>query len=197
MATQIKIKNDELFRLLNADIPEFPKYTTQLMNLANQNAQGTRPAVVGKMSDLIQEFPGKELAGWEEWYLKSHPTAIEEATNRVFGMIELLKIAIDQITKDMVRNWVKDLVITKTFAGFKVQEAILKHIAERESTTYRTASAQEESQNIDGVIGNRFVSIKPVTWSGMLTSPIEIKIDMIYYEKTKVGLVIKYDFSEA
>ncbi len=194
MATEVKIKNDELFRLLNADIPEFPKYTTQLMNLANQNAQGTRPAVVGKMSDLIQEFPGKELAGWEEWYLRSHPTAIEDATNRVFGMIEQFKTAIDKITKEMVRDWIKDLVITKTFAGLKVQEAILKYIAEIEFTTYRTATAQEESQNIDGMIGDRFVSIKPTTWSGMLSSPIEIKIDLIYYEKTKDGLVIKYDF---
>ncbi len=194
MATSIKIKNDELFRLLNANIPEFPKYTTQLMNLANQNAQGTRPAVVGKMSDLIQEFTGKELSGWEEWYLQSHPTAIEDATTKVFGMIEQFKTAIDKITLDMVRDWVKDLVITKTFAGLKVQEAILKHIAEREFTTYRTATAQEESQNIDGVIGSRYVSIKPTTWSGMLNSPFDIKIDIIYYEKTKDGLHVTYDW---
>ncbi len=40
---------------------EFPKYTTQLMNLANQNSQGTRPKVVGQMSDLIQEFDGKKI----------------------------------------------------------------------------------------------------------------------------------------
>ena len=194
MVTSFKIKNDELLRLLNADIPAFPKYTTQLMNLANQNAKGTRPAVVGKMSDLIQEFPGKDLSGWEEWYLQSHPTAILDATNRVYGMIEQFRAAIDKITKDMVRDWVKDLVITKTFAGLKVQEAILKHIAEMEFTTYRTATAQEESQNIDGMIGSRFVSIKPTTWSGMLTSPIDIKIDMIYYEKTKDGLKITYDW---
>lgn len=194
MATSIKIKNDELFRLLDANIPDFPKYTTQLMNLANQNAQGTRPAVVGKMSDLIQEFPGKELSGWEEWYLQSHPTAIEDATTKVFGMIEQFKTAIDKITRDMVEDWIRDLVITKTFAGLKVQEAILKHIAEMEFTTYRTATAQEESQNIDGMIGNRFVSVKPTTWSGMLTSPIDIKIDMIYYEKTKDGLQITYDW---
>lgn len=194
MATSFKIKNDELFRLLNADIPDFPKYTTQLMNLANQNAQGTRPAVVGKMSDLIQEFPGKDLSGWEEWYLQSHPTAIEDATNRVYSMIEQFRTAIVKITREMVEDWIRDLVITKTFAGLKVQEAILKHIAEMEFTNYRTATAQEESQNIDGMIGNRFVSVKPTTWSGMLTSPIDIKIDMIYYEKTKDGLQITYDW---
>ena len=33
----------------------FPKYTTQLMNLANQTAQGTRPKVVGQMSELFPQ----------------------------------------------------------------------------------------------------------------------------------------------
>jgi hypothetical protein len=37
--------------------------------LANQNAQGTRPKVVGQMSELIKEFPGKDVAEWEEWYI--------------------------------------------------------------------------------------------------------------------------------
>jgi len=164
------------------------------MNLANQNAQGTRPAVVGKMSELIHEFPGKNISEWEEWYLQSHSTAIEDATNRVYSMIERFRIAIQEITKDMVKDWIKDLVITKTFTGLKVQEAILKYVSEKEFTTYRTATTQEESQNIDGKIGNRFVSIKPTTWSGMLTSPIDIQIDMIYYEKTKDGLQITYDW---
>ena len=43
----IKIKNEELIQELIGETKDFPKYTTQLMNLANQNAQGTRPRVVG------------------------------------------------------------------------------------------------------------------------------------------------------
>ncbi|MBP5200733.1 MAG: MjaI family restriction endonuclease [Schwartzia sp.] len=31
----------------------FPQYTSQLINWANQNAQGTRPAVVGQMLALF------------------------------------------------------------------------------------------------------------------------------------------------
>lgn len=42
----IRIKNEELIRDLVGSRKEFPRYTTQLMNLANQNAQGTRPRVV-------------------------------------------------------------------------------------------------------------------------------------------------------
>ena len=43
----IKIKNEELAKELVGEVKNFPLYTTQLMNLANQNAQGTRPRVVG------------------------------------------------------------------------------------------------------------------------------------------------------
>lgn len=38
---KLKIKNIELMSDIVGEIKEFPKYTTQLINLANQNAQGT------------------------------------------------------------------------------------------------------------------------------------------------------------
>ena len=53
-----KIRNEELFDVLIGEKKEFPKYTTQIINLANQNAQGTRPNVVGQLSDMIQEWYG-------------------------------------------------------------------------------------------------------------------------------------------
>lgn len=54
MASSFKIKNEDLAKDIVSKVELFPKYTTQIMNLANQNAQGTRPAVVGQMSELIQ-----------------------------------------------------------------------------------------------------------------------------------------------
>ena len=66
---KIKIKNVELTQDLVGSWVEFPKYTTQLMNLANQNSQGTRPNLVGQMSELIQEFGGKKYDDWVIWYL--------------------------------------------------------------------------------------------------------------------------------
>jgi len=80
--------------LLDGDTPSFPKYVTQILNLANQNAQGTRPSVVGQMSELIKEFKGNRLREWEEWYLSKHPEAITLATNRILEMINRLKEAI-------------------------------------------------------------------------------------------------------
>ena len=56
---KIKVPNAEVQHLLTEKAVNFPKYTTQLMTLVNSNAQGTRPKIVGQMSDLIQEFEGK------------------------------------------------------------------------------------------------------------------------------------------
>ena len=50
------LKNEEISAYNNGKDYEFPKYTSQLINWANQNAQGTRPVVVGQMSELFPEF---------------------------------------------------------------------------------------------------------------------------------------------
>ena len=73
---KIKISDKEIRKLLNVKPAEFPKYMAPLINLANQYAQGTRPKVVGQMSELIQQFSGKSLTKWEEWYLEQKPDAI-------------------------------------------------------------------------------------------------------------------------
>ena len=53
---KLKLKNEEIVRDLVGEQISFPKYTTQIINLADQNAQGTRPRVVGQMSELIKQF---------------------------------------------------------------------------------------------------------------------------------------------
>ncbi len=47
MQTKFKIKNDGIRGILGSDLYDFPKYSIQILNLENPNAQGTRPAVVG------------------------------------------------------------------------------------------------------------------------------------------------------
>lgn len=191
---QLKFTYDEIRKLLEIPDPEFPKYTRQLINLANQNAQGTRPKVVGQMSDLIQEFSGKTLEEWQDWYLNQHPDAISDATEKVSRMIALLKDALTKIDREMIETWIKDLVIVKTFLGLKFQVAILKKIAKLKNTTYRLAEPKEESEGIDGFIGDRPVSIKPVTYKTKMALSEEIKVDLIYYEKRKSEVVIEFNF---
>lgn len=60
----IKIKKDEIIEDTVGDLINFLKYSTQFINLANQNAQGTKPRVVGQMTELIQEFPGNNYKEW-------------------------------------------------------------------------------------------------------------------------------------
>ena len=80
---KVNIPNTEVQELLSGKKYQYLKYVTQILNLANQNAQGTRPKIVGQMSDLIQQFEGSTLAEWEEWYMSQNPAAIESAADRV------------------------------------------------------------------------------------------------------------------
>jgi len=141
----IKVKNEELIRELIGEVKNFPKYTTQLINLANQNAQGTRPRVVGQLSELIKECPENTYEGWKKWYLEKHPDAVENATEKINEMMNSLKNAIELIDKQIIKDWVEDLVLEKTFIGLKFQEAIFKKIALIKKVDYRLASPEEES----------------------------------------------------
>ncbi len=189
-----KIKNNELIVEISGEAKIFPKYTTQIINLANQNSQGTRPKVVGQLSELIQKCPHKEYSKWKEWYLQQQPKAIDNATDKVFAMVEEFKKTINQIDKAMVKLWVRDLVIDKTFIGLKFQEAILKRVAKIKNTTYRLSNPQEESKGIDGYIGKEPVSIKPITYKTMNRLNEKIEVKFIFYEKKKDGISV--DISE-
>ncbi len=191
---KIKISNADIQALLTNKTFKYPKYATQIINLANSNAQGTRPKVVGQMSELIQEFQGESISEWEHWYKESHPNSIDDATDKIFKMIEHLKESIANIDRGVVRQWVEELVIVKTFTGLKFQEAILRKIAESKQTSYRLATVDEESQGIDGYIGDMAVSIKANTYLAKDMLPEHINMPMIYYTKRKSDIVVEYDF---
>ena len=191
------IKDEDIQRLNDAESPSFPKYTSQLINWANQNAQGTRPVVVGQMSELFPEFmeSGTEMTidGWREWYTEKYPDAFEKATEKIYAQVQNLRDAIPLIDREMVKHWVEDLVIAKTFNGMYVQKAILASLAERKGTTYRLATPEEESVGIDGYVGNVPYSVKPDTYKTMGRLSETIAVKMIYYTKTKTGLTIEIE----
>lgn len=191
---KLKISFEDIRKCLDIETPEFPKYVAPLINLANQYAQGTRPRVVGQMSELIQEFSGKTLSEWEKWYLEQKPDAIKAATEKILGMLKILKNTIDKIDETLVEQWVRDLVIVKTFAGLKFHEAILKKGAEMKGTDYRFAEPNEEAKGIDGYIGDIPVSIKPYTYRLKASLTENIGVSFIYYRKVRDG--IEVDFGE-
>ena len=191
------IKKEDIENYNSSDSFSFPKYTSQLINLANKNAQGTRPVVVGKMSDLFQEFlesdEERNIDGWRRWYLERYQDSFEKATNKIWEQVNNLRNAIELIDKEMVENWVENLIIYKTFNGLYVQKAILAFLANKKGTTYRLANAIEESHGIDGYVGDVPYSIKPDTYKYMERLSEVIDVKMIYYTKTKTGLKIEVE----
>ena len=191
------IKNESIESYHESEAYAFPKYTSQLINWANQNAQGTRPVVVGQMSELFPEFmeSGMEITieNWRKWYIEKYPDAFDKATDKIYAQVQNLRNAIPLIDREMVENWVEDLVINKTFNGMYVQKAILASLAEKRGTTYRLATPEEESVGIDGYVGNIPYSVKPDTYKtmGRLSETIDVK--MIYYTKTKTSLKIEVE----
>lgn len=189
------IKSQDILAYNESKAVTFPKYTSQLINWANQNAQGTRAKIVGQMSDLFPEFMSSSdsitIEDWKDWYLQKHPGAIENATERIYEQVKNLQEAIKLIDKDMVRDWVKDLVINKTYNGLYVQKAILVSLSQKLNKEYRLAIPEEESVGIDGYVGETPYSIKPDTYKTMNRLSESINVKMIFYTKTKTGLNIE------
>ncbi len=194
MKSKFKLNNREIENLLDIKSIDFPKYSTQIINLASQNAQATRPAVVGQMSDLIQQFSGKTIEGWEKWYIDENPDAIQNATEKIVHMIDNFRSVIDKIDRQLIENWVRDLVIIKTFIGLRFHEAVLKKTSELLKSSYRLSVATEESKGIDGYIGRIPISIKPETYKSKKALQETIDAKFIYYTKVRGGVTV--DISE-
>ena len=184
---KIKLKDYEEMFEDEPPEPYFPKYTKQIINQANQNNQGTRPKVVGQMSELIFECPDRTQKGWEKWYLEKYPDAIENATEKAYKGVENFKEAIQMIDKDMVRNWVTYFLLVQSRRGIIYQEMVLKYLAKENNTNYRLATPEEESKGIDGFIGDKPVQVKPESFLQKGAMQFETEYDIIYYKAPKTN----------
>lgn len=190
MSRTIRITEEDREELV-ADIdPEFPKYTTQLMNTANQNSQATRPKVVGQMNELIEdykkEYPEGDYEDWKEFYIEQYDgeERIEEATDKVFEMVVAMREAAQEIDREMVNRWVRDLVLYKTYTGLgRNEKAILKALSEEYDLPYELGDAEDESVGIDGYLGDQPVSVKPETYKQKSRLQESIDVPIVYYEE--------------
>lgn len=94
-----------------------------------------------------------------------------------------------------LERWLLDRchIIYKNFNGLDVPKAILASWAKKNDTTYRLATPAEESQDIDGYVGDVSYLVKPDTYKtmGRLSKIIDLK--MIFYTKIKIGLQIEVE----
>lgn len=192
----IKLSNKEIAEELIGEKKEFPKYVKPLLNLANRFAQGTRPKIVGQMTELIKECPENTYEGWVKWYKSNYSENLKNATKKVGQMIDQFKIVLDSIDEKIMTKWVEDLTLDKTYIGLKLEKVIIKKIANLAKKNYRFATPQEEARGIDGFIGREAISVKPETYKTKdeLIEKIEAKI--IYYEKNKKDSSVKIDINE-
>jgi hypothetical protein len=202
MSDKIKITEEERAALVTGDTPDFPKYTTQILNIAINNSQAQRPHTVGSMNDLIEEFneknPDGEYEDWVEFYMEKHngEERLEGATEKTTKMVENLKQAMEKIDEEMVRDYVKDLVLYKTYRGFDIQESVLRKVSEKFGLDYELGDADDESKGIDGYLEGEPVSVKPVTYKQKDELSEEIDAPIIYYEEYSSSEAIKIDISE-
>jgi len=105
-------------------------------------------------------------------------------------MVNNFREAIEKIDDNLIEEWVKDLLIIKTFIGLKFQEAILKKVSQILSEDYKLATPSDEARGIDGYIGETPVSIKPDTYKVKRALNETIDVKFIYYKKSKDGISI-------
>lgn len=194
---RFKISNEYIAQCNESEVPVFPKYTTQIINLANQNAGGTRPKNVGQLSDLLPEYLSSSdnvsLSGWKKWYTEKYPDAIDNAVEKIWLQVDNLRNCMSCIDKAMVKAWVEDLIYNKTFNGLYYQKAILQKISEMEQKPFRLASPSEEALNIDGYVGEEAYQIKPDTYDYMKYEVHEdIPCTIVKYRKTATGIEAEY-----
>jgi hypothetical protein len=203
MSRTIRLSEDEREELV-ADIdPEFPKYTTQIMNTANQNSQGTRPATVGQLNEIIEEYkeqyPDGDFEDWRQFYFENYDgdKNIEEATDKVFDMVVKMREAAEEIDREMVNRWVKDLILYKTYTGLgRNEEAILKKLSEEYDLPYELGTAEDESKGIDGYLGSQPVSVKPITYKQKARLQEDIDAPIVYYEDYSTTNALKLHLDE-
>ena len=108
-------------------------------------------------------------------------------------MYQLMSEAFGAITREMIEEWVKDLVYTKTYCGLKFQSAIIAFLAQKVGKTWRLATVEEEAQGIDGFIGEQPLQIKSITYKLEARLSENIEVPIVYYDKKKDGINIEYD----
>ena len=169
----------------------------------NQNSQGTRPATVGQLNEIIEEYkeqyPEGDFEDWRQFYFENYDgdKNIEEATDKVFDMVVKMREAAEEIDREMVNRWVKDLILYKTYTGLgRNEEAILKKLSEEYDLPCERGTAEDESKGIDGYLGSQPVSVKPITYKQKARLQEDIDAPIVYYEDYSTTNALKLHVDE-
>lgn len=198
MDKNVRISKEEREKLVRGEQPDFPKYTSQLLNLANQNAQSTRPRVVGKVNDMIDEFekeyPNGTYEDWVVFYEQEYDgnERIDQGAEKLYLMIQKMKEALETIDKEMAHRYIEELVLYKSYMDNDIVEVCLKKLSSVYNTEYEIAHKQQ----VDGFISGhpiRIVSLRDATDT---ESSRKNNYSTVYYTINKSNDSIEIDSHE-
>lgn len=170
-----KYHNEDLFP---TKIREWPKYSTQLLNLCNQNGRGTTPKNIGSLKELwtrmVSEGIRPSVENWFDYLNDNYGHEIVEgATDRIWSMAQ--KMDLDhKLTKDMCHDYAMEIIYIKTALGMAMEEQAVMRAAEYLKSDYRLSTKEEESQGIDAWINKIPVQVKPDDYNNLNRSHMKV-----------------------
>lgn len=215
MAKKRKIKldyrvNENLYKI-NAQDDHVKKYQPEFLNIVNKHGHGNDADIVGMVSQVIKDYrkttETPTLEGWKEYHEQlDNIKGIEAGVEKNWAQFKKMKEAIDQIDKDTVRYWLKNLVFNKTFAGLQAQDMLLKDIANRltkeKGQDYSSVNgdADDERAQIDGYIKAPDgkicgLQIKSDSYRSHNTVEGNAPVPYVYYELKEDGLYYTFDIN--
>jgi hypothetical protein len=197
MLEEILIEGEVLDDLLGAQSPDFPTYLAGIINLVNGWSQATRPKNIGQLTELFPEFRRQQPHGgvndWERWYEERYPEIIEEACQKTWTLMQKVFEAIPMISESMVRRWVRDLIVNKTYQGLSIQDSVLQALGRSLGLKVRGAKPEEERYGVDGFVGGVPVSVKPADYDAAIGRRSAVFGVLVRYEFENGTLRVLYD----
>jgi hypothetical protein len=143
----------------------WPTYSTQILNIAGQNSRCFDAKKVGSMKESWLEFvktgQPDTLENWENFQrAKIGEESLQWSADKLFDMVHN-KMQILWITKEMCRDYIEEVIFNKTHFGMGGESAAIQAASKYFNLPFRFSNAEEESQGIDGWIGEYPVQVKP------------------------------------
>lgn len=143
---------------------EWPKYSTQLLNVAAQNCKAFDVKKVGSAKETWLAMRNQNIPGtFENWcqFYDQQPFAqnIPGQAAKLYEMVQ--KMGITGIPLSMCEDYIREVIYNKTHMGMAGEEMAIQAVGEYYGLQVRFSTAEEEAQGIDGWIGEIPVQVKP------------------------------------
>ncbi|NBP59256.1 MjaI family restriction endonuclease, partial [bacterium] len=83
-----------------------------------------------------------------------------DSGKKLFSMLQKFKDAINSLDEEDCIEYVKEVTYNKSVMGFSYEEIAIETVANYFNLPYRYSTEEEESQGIDGYVGEKPVQVK-------------------------------------